>query len=193
MGRKSIAHKRREQILWALYDCLSEKGHEKVTINTIAAQAKLSPGIIHYYFKNKDEIVSVLAEAIIKKYGDIFDLRLNEAGLNEQPIDILIDFLVDIILDHPLNHAFYNMVQMSFEREQLQTVMQTMLDSYRNKLSEAIIKSGANRDNPLLGAALVAVTEGTTLQVLMDPRAFKRDDVRQIISAAVKNLSNNVL
>ena len=192
MGRKSIAHKRREQILWALYDCLSEKGHEKVTINTIAAQAKLSPGIIHYYFKNKDEIVSVLAEAIIEKYGDIFDLRLSEAGLNEKPIDILIDFLVDIILDHPLNHAFYNMVQMSFEREQLQTVMQTMLDSYRNKLSEAIIKSGANRDNPLLGAALLAVTEGTTLQVLMDPRAFKRDDVRQIISAAVQNLSKAV-
>jgi len=192
MGRKSIAHKRREQILWALYDCLSEKGHEKVTINTIAAQAKLSPGIIHYYFKSKDEIVSVLAEAIIEKYGDIFDLRLSEAGLNEKPIDILIDFLVDIILDHPLNQAFYNMVQMSFEREQLQTVMQTMLDSYRNKLSEAIIKSGANRDNPLLGAALLAVTEGTTLQVLMDPRAFKRDDVRQIISAAVQNLSKAV-
>lgn len=192
MGRKSIAHKRREQILWALYECLAENGHEKVTINTIAAQAKLSPGIIHYYFKNKDEIVSMLAEAIIEKYGDIFDLRLSEAGLNEQPIDILIDFLVDIILDHPLNHAFYNMVQMSFEREQLQTVMQTMLDSYRNKLSEAIIKSGANRDNPLLGAALLAVTEGTTLQVLMDPRAFKRDDVRQIISAAVQNLSKAV-
>ena len=192
MGRKSIAHKRREQILWALYECLAENGHEKVTINTIAAQAKLSPGIIHYYFKSKDEIVSVLAEAIIEKYGDIFDLRLSEAGLNEQPIDILIDFLVDIILDHPLNHVFYNMVQMSFEREQLQTVMQTMLDSYRNKLSEAIIKSGANRDNPLLGAALLAVIEGTTLQVLMDPRAFKRDDVRQIISAAVQNLSKAV-
>ena len=192
MGRKSIAHKRREQILWALYECLAENGHEKVTIKTIAAQAKLSPGIIHYYFKSKDEIVSMLAEAIIEKYGDILDLRLSEAGLNEQPIDILIDFLVDIILDHPLNHAFYNMVQMSFEREQLQTVMQTMLDSYRNKLSEAIIKSGANRDSPLLGAALLAVTEGTTLQVLMDPRAFKRDDVRQIISAAVQNLSKAV-
>ena len=192
MGRKSITHKRREQILWALYECLAEKGHEKVTINTIAAQAKLSPGIIHYYFKSKDEIVSMLAEAIIEKYGDIFDLRLSVARLNEQPIDILVEFLVDIILDHSLNHAFYNMVQMSFEREQLQTVMQTMLDSYRNKLSEAIIKSGANRDNPLLGAALLAVTEGITLQVLIDPSAFKRDDVRQIISAAVQSLSKAV-
>jgi AcrR family transcriptional regulator len=192
MGRKSIASERRDQIIWALYDCLSEKGHEKVTIKVIAGQAKLAPGVIHYYFKSKDEIVSMLAEAIIEKYGDILDFRLSEAGFNEQPIDILIDFLVDIILDHPLNHAFYNMVQMTFEREQLKTVMQTMLDSYRNKLSEAIIKSGANRDNPLLGAALLAVTEGTTLQVLIDPRAFKRDDVRQIISAAVKNLSKAV-
>ncbi len=38
MGRKSIAHKRREQIIWALFECLAEKGHEKVTIKTIAAK-----------------------------------------------------------------------------------------------------------------------------------------------------------
>jgi len=44
MGRKSIAHKRREQILWALYECLAENGHEKVTIKVIAGQAKLAPG-----------------------------------------------------------------------------------------------------------------------------------------------------
>jgi AcrR family transcriptional regulator len=46
MGRKSIASERRDQIIWALYDCLSEKGHEKVTIKVIAGQAKLAPGVI---------------------------------------------------------------------------------------------------------------------------------------------------
>jgi AcrR family transcriptional regulator len=190
MGRKSIAHKRREQIIWALFECLAEKGHEKVTIKTIAAKAKLSPGIILHYFNSKDEIVSILAEAIIQKYGDIFDSQLDEAKCNKRPSDILIEFLVDIILDHHLNQAFYNMVQMSFEREPLRMVMKTMLESYRNKLAEAIVKTGMNPDNTLLGAKLLAVTEGITLQVLIDPKALKKDDVRQIISAAVLDLSN---
>jgi AcrR family transcriptional regulator len=188
MGRKSIAHKRREQIVWSLYECLAKKGHEKVTINAIAAKAKLSPGIIHYYFNSKDEIVSILAEAIIQKYGDILDTRLSEEKRDKQPTDILIDFLVDIILDHPLNQVFYNIVQMSFERKQLKMVMKTMLESYRRKLAEAIVKTGANPDNTLLGAKLVAVTEGITLQVLIDPKSFKRDDVRQLILATVTDL-----
>ena len=98
-------------------------------------------------------------------------------------------FLVDIILEHPLNQAFYNMVQMSFERGPLKKVMKTMLESYRNKLAEAIIKTGGNSDNQLLGGRLLAVTEGITLQVLIDPKIFKRDDIRQIISATVHNLS----
>ena len=38
-----------------------------------------------------------------------------------------------------------------------------------------------------LGAALVAVTEGFSLQCLVDPKAFKRDEVRQLISQAVEN------
>ncbi|UCD33293.1 MAG: TetR/AcrR family transcriptional regulator [Desulfobacterales bacterium] len=187
MGRKSNAPKRREQIVWALYDCLAEKGHEKVTIKEIAAQANLPPGVIHYYFKSKDEIVSILAEAIIEKYSKILDLRVDEASSSEQRIDLIINFLVDLIFDRPLNRVFYNLIQMAFEREQLHQVMKTMLKDYREKLAEVFIEAGAGQYSPLLGAALVAVTEGFSVQLMVDPKAIKRADVDKFITQAVRD------
>jgi len=187
MGRKSNAPKRREQIVWALYDCLAEKGHEKVTVKEIAAQAKLPPGVIHYYFKSKDEIVSTLAEAILEKYSKIVDLRLAEAKSIEQRIDIIIEFLVDIIFDRPLNRTFYNLIQMAFERKELNEVMKEMLYSYRQKVTDIFKEAGVGEQSPLFGAALVAVTEGFAMQLMVDPKSIIRADVHRLITQAVRD------
>jgi AcrR family transcriptional regulator len=166
MGRKSNASERRDQIIWALYDCLSEKGHEKVTIKVIAGQAKLAPGVIHYYFQSKDEIISSLAEAIIEQYSKALDSRVAEAESTEQQIEYTIDFIVDLIFNRSLARVFYNLIQMTFGRKFLENVMKKMFNDYRQQCANIFKEAG--------------------------PRAFKRDDVRQIISAAVKNLSKAV-
>lgn len=187
MGRKSNAPKRREQIVWALYNCLSEKGHEKVTIKEIAAQAKLPPGVIHYYFKSKDEIVSILAEAIIEKYSKIVDSRIAEAKSNAQQITIIIDFIVDIIFDRPLNRTFYNLIQMAIERKQLNEVMKAMLKNYRKKITDIFEEAGIGEQSPLFGAALVAITEGFSVQLMVDPNCINRVDVHRVITQAVRD------
>ncbi len=48
MGRKSNAEAKRNEIVQALYECLSEKGHEKVTTKEIALKAGMAPGALHY-------------------------------------------------------------------------------------------------------------------------------------------------
>ena len=98
MGRKSNAEEKRGQIIWALYDCLVEKGHEKVTIKEIANKAGLPPGVIHYYFKNKDEIVAKLAKAIVDKYSLELQMCLKTVATLEQRIESAIDFLIDRLI-----------------------------------------------------------------------------------------------
>ena len=61
MNNKNRTHKaaeKRETIIWALYQCLAEKGQEQVSIKEIALKAGLPQGVIHYYFASKDEIIS---------------------------------------------------------------------------------------------------------------------------------------
>jgi len=187
MGRKSHAPQRREQIVWALYDCLAEGGSEKVTIKEIAARANLPPGVIHYYFSSKDEIVSHLAEAIVEKYSALLDERLVEAHSPEQRIETSIDFIVDfLIFDRPLNRVFYNLIQMAFEREALGNVIQKMLHDYRKRLALIFEEAGAGRESGMMGAALVALTEGFSLQLMVDPTVFQRADVRGLLALALK-------
>jgi AcrR family transcriptional regulator len=46
------------EILKSTLKVLAENGYENTTIATIAAEAGVSRGIIHYYFSNKEDLVS---------------------------------------------------------------------------------------------------------------------------------------
>ncbi len=63
MARSSNTEARRAEITGALLAVIARHGYEKATIQAIAAQAGLAPGLIHYHFRNKREIlVSLIAE-----------------------------------------------------------------------------------------------------------------------------------
>ena len=187
MTRKNNAAERRDQIIWALYDCLSEKGHEKITIKVIADKAKLPSGVIHYYFKNKDEIISTLAEAIIKKYSQILDVRVTDAETIEPQIEYTTDFIVDIIFNRSLARVFYNLIQMTFERKFMENVMKKMFYSYRKQCENIYKKAGLVQGIEFAGGELVAIIEGFTVQILINPKTFKKADVHQTISTTIWN------
>lgn len=186
MGRKDNSPQRRDQIIWAFYECLASQGHEKVTVKAIAAQANLPPGVIHYYFKSKDEIVAVLAEGIVEKHSSLMNEQIAQAETTAQRIESIIDFLVGITLDRRLNRVFYNLIQMAFERDYLNDVMKKMFRNYRDQVTEVFKKAEVGAESSNLGAALVAVTEGFSVQLMVDPQAFHESEVRQMIAQAVR-------
>lgn len=54
----------RAQIVAAAYRLLAEKGYDSATMKEIAGAAGVAPGLIHYYFASKDELLrEVLMEA----------------------------------------------------------------------------------------------------------------------------------
>ncbi|BBO68990.1 hypothetical protein DSCA_29200 [Desulfosarcina alkanivorans] len=84
MGRKSNADQRRAEIVGALFDCLAGQGHEKVSIKAIAARAGLPHGVIHYYFKSKEDIIADLARVLVDRYSRQFDRLLAKARPGRQ-------------------------------------------------------------------------------------------------------------
>lgn len=190
MSRINKTLERRDQIIWALYDCLSERGHEKITIKMIADKAHLTSGIIHYYFQNKDEIISSLAEAIIKKYSQILDVQVTDAETIEQQIEYTTDFIVDIIFNRSLARVFYNLIQMTFEKKYLENVMKRMFYSYRKQCENIYKEAGLVQGIAFAGGELVAIIEGFTVQILINPKTFKKADVHQVISKTIWNRLN---
>ncbi|MFZ6755627.1 TetR/AcrR family transcriptional regulator [Undibacterium sp. Ji50W] len=62
MSRKSNTEQRRQEIVFALLSVMAEQGYEKATILAIAKKAELAPGLIHYHFKSKGEILIALVK-----------------------------------------------------------------------------------------------------------------------------------
>lgn len=64
MGRQSNTEARRAEITQALFAVIARHGYDKATVQAIAAEAGLAPGLIHYHFKNKQEILVSLIGAL---------------------------------------------------------------------------------------------------------------------------------
>jgi AcrR family transcriptional regulator len=186
MGRKSNADQRRSEIVWALYDCLAEQGHEKVTIKVIAARAGLPYGVIHYYFDRKEDIVSSLAQVLVDHYSQMLNDRLAEAPTGHEAVATAIDFVVDqLIFDRRLNRVFFNLTQMAFEREPLHQVMTAMFRVYRQRLADVLAAVGPPPQDPAVGAAVVALAEGFALQWMIEPGVFSKKEVKAALMRAV--------
>jgi AcrR family transcriptional regulator len=190
MGRKSNADERRLEIVWALYDCLAEQGHEKVTIKAIAARAGLPYGVIHYYFKSKEDIISDLARALVDRYSERLEARIATARTDHEEIALAVDLVVDeLIFNRPLNRVFFNLIQMSYERETLHGVMSEMFRIYRQRFVAVLRAAGMGKQSQSIGTAVVALAEGFSLQWMIEPGVFTKKEVKDALTRAIGDLS----
>jgi TetR/AcrR family fatty acid metabolism transcriptional regulator len=68
MGRKQMGDTRRRQILDGLLKAVGEHGLQRCNMTNVAEAAGVSRGILHYYFKNKDEMIGALVAHLKESY-----------------------------------------------------------------------------------------------------------------------------
>lgn len=59
----------RERIIEAAFNALSRLGYHDTSVKDIAAEAGVAPGLVHYYFKTKEELVVAAIELACQKIG----------------------------------------------------------------------------------------------------------------------------
>ena len=64
MGRPSNREERREQILQAFARVLANHGYAGATVGAVADEAELGRGLIHYHFKDKEELLFALLQSL---------------------------------------------------------------------------------------------------------------------------------
>lgn len=95
MPRPSNTDERREQITRGLLKVMSLKGYEGATIQDIARAARLSPGLVHYHFGSKAEILEALIDTLLASHFELVDQAVAAAG--PRPLDRL-DAMIDVHL-----------------------------------------------------------------------------------------------
>ena len=68
MARDQIKEVRRVQLIEATIGCLARTGFSDLTIAEVAATAKLSTGIVNFYFKSKDALLAATLQHMSDEY-----------------------------------------------------------------------------------------------------------------------------
>jgi TetR/AcrR family transcriptional repressor of bet genes len=92
MSRASNTDSRRAQIVQGLVDVMAKQGYDGASIADIARRAGLAPGLVHYHFKNKLEILVEAVRALAAAHARALDAAL-AAVERDDPAAQLVAFI----------------------------------------------------------------------------------------------------
>ncbi|USG63333.1 TetR/AcrR family transcriptional regulator [Brevibacillus ruminantium] len=161
---------KKQLIIEAAAKVLAEKGYEKASIKDIAAEAKITPGLIHYYFRNKEEILTeLLMEASLQYTSDMQNLmqtvpseQLSKAALREP---------IKRVLHQPDWYRLrYELFAIGLRNPNLTERVNDILENGRNGIADILhAVSPETAGHQETASILLACFDGLALQKLMNP------------------------
>jgi len=176
--RSDIFDIRRAQLTSATYNVVSKKGYYNFTIKDIAQEAGMSTGLIHYYFKNKQDLLLNLLREINRNIRTSLQQDLEHLS---DPVDRLAAF-IERACNLVMQEKNYFYVLLDFwtqlnHNERMRTAIQKLYTSYRDVCSEILnegIEQGKfnNIDIRYTATMIVSMVQGLIIQYVIDPDAF---------------------
>ncbi len=170
MARPSNTGHRRQEIVNGLMQAMADKGYEKASIQSIAKAAGLSPGLIHYHFKTKQEILIALIHQISEQAAQRFTLLAEAAGNAQQQLDAYIDAAL-ALGDGSNPEAVTAWVIIGAEAvriEEVRALYQQIIRQHSQQLSELLQQAAAENGMTLspsqtadISAFVIASIEGS--------------------------------
>jgi TetR/AcrR family transcriptional repressor of bet genes len=84
MARPTNTAERRTQIARALLKVMAKSGYEGASVADVAKVAKVAPGLVHYHFKNKLEILLTAIDELAKDYEERLERHVGAADGNPE-------------------------------------------------------------------------------------------------------------
>ena len=179
MGRKPVRDERRKQILEAVHTCLLEKPFHKTSIKDIAQKAGLNHGALHYYFKNKEDLLLEYIEYIWNKFNKLFEDRFNsqfkKSAADLQTFQNKMSWaLKEIAFNQELAHIYTEIWAHALYNEKIMNKLKDMYRAYR----EQVIKEVNNfvdseKEAKRISSMIMALWEGMSLMAIF----FDKNDM----------------
>jgi AcrR family transcriptional regulator len=194
----SRSEEKANRILAAALQVLARNGYEQTTINEVADAAKVSRGLLHYYFKDKEEMVS---KALTFGFGSMWDSSigsLSESKTPEELVDNMIKILIDNTQKNPdFSALLFEMWVSSRRSKRIEKVFSDGLAETISRLktlldlaaATGVIKIDRN-DTEAVVRILLAMYHGLAIQLLTQPEKIKDKKlwipIRKILLSTMK-------
>ncbi len=182
-NRNDILNLRRSQLTKAAYQVVSKKGYYNFTIKDIANEAGLSTGLVHYYFKDKQDLLLTLLKEINSNVRHLLDMEIRESSDPREKLDIFITQAFNIVE----REQSYFYVLLDFwtqlnHNERMRNAIRKLYESYRSVCS-GILSEGVeagyfkeDMDIHYTATMIVSMIQGTIIQYVIDPGSFNYGD-----------------
>jgi AcrR family transcriptional regulator len=172
--------KTRERIIAAASKVLAEKGYDATTLREISREAHAAPGLVHYYFGGKDELLVEVLQAAGQRFHQRME-HLAQQMPADQSLDMLLQQLHERVdLEPEVYRLRYESFSLGLHNPLIEPKARERLAQRRNEIGSVFAKvlansgwtEGAQRsslDPTLLGALLLSIFDGLALQKIMDP------------------------
>ena len=179
MGNNLIRDKsKRTKIVNALFKCIYKDGVKNVTIRKIAEEANVNLGIIHYYFKTKENIYSECIRVLFDKFIYDIERRYKPSDPPEKKLEEFFCAGTDFIMKQKnLFVVFIDIWSLSIKTPKLQKIFIKWYEEL-SKVMESIIEEGMQNgvfnkvDKHELSIFFIAFVEGIGLQWHMRKKSF---------------------
>ncbi len=170
-----------DNILSAALRVLSKNGYEQTTINDIADEAKISRGLLHYYFKDKEDLVARALEHGFEPMWDMSVGSLSSSKSAEDLVDRMIEVLKKNVQENPDFTALLFEMWVSGRRSS--RIHKVFKDGFEEAISRlakllelaslaGIIKINASDAEGLI-RIILGLYHGLAMQLLTNPDKIK--------------------
>jgi len=172
-GEKTWTHRadNRQRLIAAGYDVLSEQGYEATTVKEVARVAGVSPGLLHYYFASKDELLIAVLHEAGERYGRMMqDLRATVPA--DRFLEAAFVALRERVTAEPGWYRLrYELFALGLRNPTFLPVVGEMLAFIRQMFTRAFlgVTGGDEARAQALAAVVLAGFDGLALQQLAQP------------------------
>jgi AcrR family transcriptional regulator len=173
-------HKTKERIIAAASKVLAEKGYEATTLREISREAQAAPGLVHYYFGGKDELLVEVLQAAGRRFHQRMERLVQQVPVEQSLEAALTQLYERVDLEPDVYRLRYESFSLGLHNPLIKPRVRERLAQRRNELGSVIAKvlenmertdgaKSSSLDPTLLAALLLSIFDGLALQKIMDP------------------------
>ncbi|HSV98448.1 MAG TPA: TetR/AcrR family transcriptional regulator [Spirochaetota bacterium] len=173
-----ISVMRRAQLTKATYKVVSRKGYYNFTIKDIAKEAGLSAGLVHYYFKDKQDLLLNLLKEINQNIRDYLNKEFQNCVTPLEKLMAYIDQAFGLVEKE--KEYFYVLIDFWTQvnhNNRMRAANIKLFKSYRDECA-AILHEGLEdglfieMDVMYTATLIISLIQGTIIQYIIDNGAF---------------------
>lgn len=177
---------RRRQLIDATITAIGRRGYANTTLTHVAGEAGLSPGIVNFYFKSKEQLLQATLEQLGDEYAAFLREQLAKAGPSlaaqlDATIEADFDPRVFTLEKVAVWYAFWAEAHAQPSYRSLVSRMEAQYYAQTAELCRQIVEAGGYTgiDPDAVASGLNAMIDGFWFDFLIDPKEFDREAAKR--------------